>query len=194
MEIEIFEIWTTDDAQSCYPAERSQARALRRMIDGTPRRDEWSPIDMKFVNEDEGVKFVKVDAPCVGPAILAIREHVIPIMAPHFEGCGELLRLGGEASDVFIFNSWIVDCLDDSASEFEYYSDGRRVMAIKEFVFREDLLGDVDIFKLPTRNTSRNYVTHRFVLAWKNAGLTGLSFKKVWSSKAPRFKPYFLSI
>jgi len=52
---------------------------------------------------------------------------------------------------------------------------------IQRYVFRADVIGDTDIFKIPSVPVSPTFLSHRFVDRWKASGFKGLHFKPVWA-------------
>ena len=53
---------------------------------------------------------------------------------------------------------------------------------IQRYVFRSDLVRDVDVFKVPNLRVSPTFVSQRFVDRWNESGLKGVEFNKVWTS------------
>lgn len=46
---------------------------------------------------------------------------------------------------------------------------------------RPDVIGEIDIFKIPNLRVSPTFLSQRFVDRWKASGLTGLEFEQVWA-------------
>jgi hypothetical protein len=77
----------------------------------------------------------------------------------------------------------MLDVLDEEASEVTRFRDGR-LMRIRRYVFLEEPLRGVTIFKIPNFRVSPTFVGDAFVSAWRKAGLKGLVFSPIWSSPA----------
>jgi len=45
------------------------------------------------------------------------------------------------------------------------------------------VVADNEIFKIPSLRVSPTFVSHRFVDRWKESGLTGLEFERVWAAQ-----------
>jgi hypothetical protein len=73
----------------------------------------------------------------------------------------------------------VVEALDEPASSVIRFSDGR-IMMIQRHVFRADVIGETDVFKLPNLRVSPTFLSQRFVDRWEASGLKGLDFERVW--------------
>jgi hypothetical protein len=73
----------------------------------------------------------------------------------------------------------VVDCLDHDRSLFKRYSTGR-IMKIERYSFIENRISGIPIFKIPESTTVSVFVSSKFRSAYKQAGLTGWRFEKVY--------------
>ena len=73
-----------------------------------------------------------------------------------------------------------MDALDEEASELKRFPNGR-VMVIRKYVFKPDVIEEKVIFRIP-QSRSRIYVTETFAKRVKEHGLTGLELKELWSA------------
>jgi len=95
---------------------------------------------------------------------------------------GELLPLLCKGEDLHLLNvTRVLPAFDEAASELERFDDGS-IMMIDDYVFREGVIADSALFKLSNLDASPTFVTHRFVDAWRSAGLKGFAFKQLWAS------------
>lgn len=80
-----------------------------------------------------------------------------------------------------------LDCLDWERSKFARCANGQPC-SLKEWVIREDALGDADLFNIPLYPGStslRYYVTERFRQRVIDAGLGDFVFGRVWCDPKP---------
>ena len=105
------------------------------------------------------------------------------VLGPHIDGLGQWLALECIEAPYWLFNvTQTVDALDEATSELIRFDDGR-VMRIAQFTFHpEKLLGQL-LFHLPQRHGVPNLVTQDFVDLVHEHGLTGFSFRLVWSEE-----------
>lgn len=76
----------------------------------------------------------------------------------------------------------VIDALDEGKSEFERYDDGR-IMFCTKYFFREDIIGNNHIFKIPQFPTVDILVTEEFVKRVEENDLKGFVFEELWNSE-----------
>ena len=91
------------------------------------------------------------------------------------------LALECDEAPYWLFNvTHTVDALDEKNSEVIRFSNGR-VMRLAQFEFHSDKLRDELLFQVPQCLGTPNLVTQNFVDLVHQHGLTGFSFRLVWS-------------
>ena len=75
----------------------------------------------------------------------------------------------------------VIDALDNRRSEFEYFSDGKRIMTIKKYWFNLATLKGIDLFIIPDCVTPV-MCTDSFADQCKKNKLSGVSFKLLFST------------
>ena len=169
------------DFELCHPRRDDDFETIDSLIDGTPRRAMWSPIEVSLVRIDEGRRLAESDAPWLGSQSLIFRPAVLDHLSGVLINHGELLPLACSDADLSVYNPRAVDALDESASDIMRFDDGR-IMDIAGYVFKPDVIDGLDVFKLANLRASPTFVSPRFVDRWNKAGLRGLQFDKVWSN------------
>ncbi|NLL06168.1 MAG: hypothetical protein GX270_10380 [Clostridiaceae bacterium] len=76
----------------------------------------------------------------------------------------------------------IIDALDVDKSEFKRYDDGR-IMFCTKYVFKENVIGNNSIFKIPQFPTVDVLVTEEFVRLVEENELKGFVFEELWDSE-----------
>jgi hypothetical protein len=105
------------------------------------------------------------------------------ILGPHIDGLGQWLALKCDEAPYWLFNvTHSVDALDEANSQLIRFDDGR-VMRIAQFAFHPGKLQGQLLFRLPQRPGGPNLVTQDFVDLVHEHGLTGFSFRLVWSEE-----------
>lgn len=170
----------------CYPVLEEDFETLHQLIDGTPRTQSWSPIQMGLIRQDEGQGLDESDSPFLGSHALVFRKAAAAQLQPLLDEYGELLPVHCEDADLSIFNPlMVIDALDQQASSIVRISSGR-IIRVSRYVFRPDVVGDIEIFKIPEFRVSPTFVGQLFVDRWLESGLAGLAFEKVWSGAPSR--------
>jgi hypothetical protein len=105
------------------------------------------------------------------------------VLEPHIDGLGQWLELECDEAPYWLFNvTHKVDALDEANSQLIRFDDGR-VMRIAQFAFHPDRLRGQLLFHVPQRPGGPNLVTQDFVDLVHEHGLTGFSFRLVWSEE-----------
>lgn len=150
-------------------------------LDCTSRRQSWEPVRMRLITrDDEGRPLEGSDAPWLGSWALILKPKTSQKLSPLLDEYGELLPLVCVNADLSVFNPMrCIDALDEAASSILRFPDGR-IMHIQRYVFRPEAIQGIDVFKLPRLKACPNFVSERFVHAWRAANLQGLEFIPVW--------------
>lgn len=110
-------------------------------------------------------------------------ERAKQLLGPHIDGLGQWLALQCDEAPYWLFNvTHTVDALDEVSSELIHFSDGR-VMRVAQFVFHPEKLRGELLFQVPQRLGTPNLVTQDFVDLVHKHGLTGFSFRLLWSEE-----------
>lgn len=114
--------------------------------------------------------------PCFG-------ERSKRALCRQLDASGQWLALECAEAPYWLFNvTHSVDALDESKSELIRFDDGR-IMRIAQFAFQPERLRGQLIFQLPQRPGAPNLVTQDFVDLVHEHGLTGFSFRLLWSEE-----------
>lgn len=156
------------------------------VMDATPARDGWTPPKVRIINEQlKGGDFYGFT-----PGTLVMREQVASQLLSFLEAAGEVLPLSCSSVPLAMLNvTECLNCLDEEGCEWVYGKSSGKPIRITKYSFREDLLPESTIFKLPRFRKGRIYVSEgrkepndEFKYAVEKIGLEGLSFKLVWQS------------
>jgi hypothetical protein len=179
----IYEPGPTEGTEWCNCCGPEQSKRLVTEINGEPRRNAWKPVAVKMIRKTMRHKFRQVDAPWRSAATMIFRRSVLEKIGTILEANGELLPLECADAELWVYNPTnVLDALDKEATVGDRFDDGC-FSTIDKYVFRSNVVENVDVFKLKNERASSTYVSDRFVEMWKAAGLTGLRFDKVWSSE-----------
>lgn len=178
----IYKALGADGFELCHPINKDDYERISLEVNGTPRQAIWKPIPMRLIHEDEGKVLAMSDAPWVGSDAMIFRPTVVEVLGSLLREYGELLPLACSEADLVIYNpTRVLDALDDAASSVMRFSSGR-VMLIQKHVFRSDVVGQNDLFKITKLRVSPTFFSHRFVDRWNASGLKGLEFNQVWDA------------
>jgi hypothetical protein len=170
-----------DGYELCHPVRQEDFVTINDEVNSTPRQSKWKPIPMRIIREDEGQRLVASDSPWLGAHALIFRPNVLEALGPIIRQHGELLPLVCDDAEVIMYNpTRVIDALDEGASSVLRFSNGK-IMTIQRHVFRSDVVGELDVFKIPNLRVSQTFLSQRFVDRWTASGLRGLEFKQVWS-------------
>jgi hypothetical protein len=142
----------------------------------------WQAPQMSFIRQQEdGSPRRYSDCPWCLHSMLIVRDRALASLRPVLERYGEILPLRCD-EPVSLFNATtILDALDEERSAIVRFDDGD-LLAIERHVFRPDVIGNSEIFKLPVRASSI-YLQEPVVRRIGELGLVGLAFDLVWTDE-----------
>lgn len=171
----------TDGYELCCPVDRGKFETINMLVNGMPRLSTWDSLPVEIVTEDRGRKLVASDSPWLGSHALVFKKAVVDLVGPMLSEYGELLPLRCPQADLLMYNATrVLDALDERTSTIRRFAGGG-IMMIERHVFRPDVLGTMDIFRIPNLRVSPIFLSRRFVDLWSSAGLKGLDFRSVWT-------------
>lgn len=151
-------------------------------LNGTPCASTWHPIKVHRVRADNKQACRPSDFPWLGADTLVMRKKAVDALCNILKENGEILPLETDDEvDLSVLNAQVVDALDEINSDIIRFPSSNRIMLVKKPAFIKEKIEGIDIFRLPHRASS-TYVSDVFVNRVKDAGLEGITFKKVWSS------------
>ncbi len=148
-----------------------------RHFDGSPLERTWTDIRMVW---DPKSRARKGDFNLLG-VVPIFNGKAMDTLGDLLKGNGEILPTSCEGEPWFFFNvTRVIDALDESRSEISRYLGSTRIREIDKYVFFEEKLTGIAIFKIPEfRNI---FVTDQFVERVKSTGLEGFWFPRRWST------------
>lgn len=112
----------------------------------------------------------------------AINVNVIEILKDIFCNNVELLPIVFDEQYYLMNVINLLDALDEEKSEFKRYSSGK-IMYCTKYVFREDIIRNIHIFKIPQFPKTDILVTEGFVKLVQDNNLKGFEFEELWDSE-----------
>jgi tetratricopeptide (TPR) repeat protein len=169
-----------ENIELAYPCDMAHFEIFD-LFNGSSLKDYWLPIKFERITEDEGKTLKPSDFPT--PMVrhfLIMKKKAHDVFADIFIKNGEILPLSTDDDvELYVFNSQVIDALDEDNSSIKRFPNSRKIMYIKKHEFIKSKLLDVDMFRLPYRASSI-FVSERFVERYKSTGLVGLDFEEVW--------------
>lgn len=177
----IYSINGASGYELCHPVDQRDFETIYAGVTGETRIANWKPLAMKIIRVDEGRALAESDSPWLGSHALMFRSPACEALVPMLRRNGELLPVNcGDASVNMLNVTNVLDALDEEASDVRRFSNGR-LMRVSRHVFRPEVVGTVDMFKIRNMRVSPTFATQRFVDAWRGAGLRGLDFVLLWA-------------
>lgn len=146
-----------------------------QLFDGNSIKDIWQPLSVSYYEEDSELK--EGDAP--GFNIPVVNKRALDVLYPLIKGDIEILPLQLGNEQLYGINVLTVaDVLDYDLSEYKTYRDGKRIMAVKKYVFKEEKIKN-DIFKIIDLPRGAIFVSDQFCKLVKDNNLEGFKFELV---------------
>lgn len=152
---------------------------------GTAAQDPVEPApEVEILTEDEGEHFKRAWMPWYGSHLLVLRDEAIDAVGPLVLPFGSLIELPSKAARIAIFAAQTREqMLDVNRSEIIRFPSSGRVMSVRSPVFRDELVAEVDAFRLEEMRRSALYLTEALVDEIIATGLTsGTEFELVYDS------------
>lgn len=169
----------SDGVELCHPLDGTRWGELRDLLNGTPREGQWRPLEVELVHDDEGQQLSYSDAPWLGNHALIFRANARSVLQESLLACGEFLPLASVEADLWVYNAWRIDALDLAGSDVLRLDSGK-ILGIKRYAFKEDVVRDVMAFRIPDLRGGPVFFEREIAGKWKAAGLKGLEFEPVW--------------
>ncbi|RKM59591.1 hypothetical protein D6856_10270 [Butyrivibrio sp. XB500-5] len=149
------------------------------MFDGTSLKDNWTTRKVEFYEEDEELK--EGDAP--GFNIPVFNKRALEVLFPLIKDEVELLEL--QLGDEILYGInvlKIIDAVNYDLSEYRTFRDGKRIMAFKKYVFRNEMIIGTNIFKIVDLPRGDVFVSEDFYNYVINNNLEGFKMELVYES------------
>ncbi len=153
-------------------------------FDGSSKAVGWKPITVELVHKDEkGRRLLESDIPWLGKDAPVMRQGAWSALQAELDGYGEFLSLRNYEAELRVFNTTrVVDALDEERSELIRFPDDGRIMKVKRYVFRPEMVAGLYAFKVPQMLPGPMFVSTDVVEAAHKAALRGVGFSVVWES------------
>ncbi len=146
-------------------------------FDGTPMKRTWTDVRMEW---DPKSRSPKGDFGLV-VVVPIFNAKAMDTLEDLLDGNGEILPTSCEGEPWFFFNvTRVIDALDESRSEVCRYLGSTEIRDINKYVFFEEKLTGIAIFKIP--QFYKVFVTDPFIERVKSTGLEGFWFPRRWST------------
>lgn len=148
-----------------------------QMFDGTSILDKWEQLDVMYYEEDKDLK--AGDAP--GFHIPVLNKRALDILLPIIENEVEILPLRLYENKLYGINVLkILNAIDYDLSEYKTFRDGKRIMAFKKYVFKEESIKGYNIFKIIDQPRGDIFVSEEFKNLIDNNLLEGFMLELVY--------------
>src|SRR6185295_753429 len=149
---------------------------LFRQLPGKPTVPVWKAPEVIVLHEENRLmgNFFSLTG-----GVLVLNQIAMQRLEPLLSNNSEILPLKCKELTLYIVNTLSeLDCLDYGNSKVERFPSSGRVLDIERYVFKDNCIGNVPIFRLAELK-SRLFATDIFKQAVEENGLIGLIFKKL---------------
>jgi hypothetical protein len=170
-----------------YSASQKDGARIIFQPQGQPFHDGWEPsrfIYTAFGDEDYNPKATHGDFVWMGGGDIGFASATAQKVGHLFAPYGELLPLNidGDLNKIFWFHCTnVLDSLDESKSKVHRFDNGR-IMAIDEYAFLANRIGENELFQIAPFRSSI-FCTENFKQKIEAQKLTGLDFILLWSDE-----------
>lgn len=126
-----------DEYKNLAFVDKTQIKILLNQFDGRNMVDNWTPLEVNFIEDDRGLK--TVDTACLFIGAPVINSKSLNVLNDLLIGTVEVLPLRHKTIDYYILNVMnVIDCLDLEKSEFKRFPDSEKIMWISKYVFLQE--------------------------------------------------------
>ena len=148
-------------------------------FDGTEKMKDWNPMQVKRMYDREFS-----NTPGLSPHIPVFDEKAIGVLNDLLVGNAEILKLDYKECNFYAINVIkVLDCIDHAKSKYKTFRDGKRIMRFTKYVFDEEKIKGVNLFKIKDEPLKRPFVSDEFRKRVFDNNLIGFKFELAWESE-----------
>ena len=147
-------------------------------FDGREKAKDWNPIQVKRMYDR-----IFSNSPGFSPHIPVFDKKAVSILSDLIEGNAEILPLDCEDGEFYAINvTNIIECIDYEKSQYKTFRDGKRIMRFTKYVFQEEKIKNISLFKILDEPLKRPFVSDEFRKRVIENNLSGFVFELAWDS------------
>ncbi|MBP3569141.1 MAG: hypothetical protein J6K04_08255 [Lachnospiraceae bacterium] len=156
---------------------------MTRSFDGRKKLSTWEPIEVERLEPEKGLDLA--DNMRVSTPVPIFSEKAKRLVEDLIGDSVEFLPSVSEEGKFWLVNvTTVLDCIDYEKSEVIRFKSSGRIMDIRKFVFLEEEVKNVDMFKIKEIPLQFPCVSDRFKELIESSDLTGFRFRLMWDSEA----------
>jgi len=163
-------------------------RVLSRLQETRSLLGEWPGVAVTTVPDDRRPPVTPqdldqmTDSPYMGPCGIVLSHRASSVLHEPIQLHGEVLPVKDAPFGILhVMNE--IDAFDIDGAKVEHYKSSGDIMLIKQYAFKRYMIGNSEMFRIPTRYKYSVFVTQAFVSRVEAAGLKGFEFQPVWSDE-----------
>lgn len=154
-----------------------------RSFDGREKVSTWEPIEVERLEPEKGLDLA--DNMWLSTPVPAFSDKAKQLVEGLLGDTVEFLPTISKEGTFWLVNvTTVLNCVDYEKSEIVRFPFSERIMDIPRFVFREEVVKGVDMFKIKDKPLRFPFVSDRFKELVESSGLTGFGFRLLWDSEA----------
>ena len=151
------------------------------LFNGMPVSKGYKPLRVCVI--ENGGKLKRGDMPYLSPGKPVFTKKALDALKTLLSPKVEILPIFCEGQELVILNVINqLDAIDLQKSDIKFMPDGKRIMRVKKFVFRPEVVSNQHIFKIRNQLYGTVFVSDEFRNRVLESGLEGIKFVKVWDS------------
>ena len=116
----------------------------------------------------------------ITPSSYIMNEKAYKILYPYLKSHSQIFKINNNGTIFYVINvTDLIDCLDYDNSEIKRFPSSGRIMRVIKYVFKNEKLKNVTIFKLPEFPKAISYVTEEFKNVVEENNIKGFKFKEL---------------
>ena len=178
--MEIYKYITGADGEfTCFSLAKRDASFRKLIRSGESLKSGWEPIHLIDDGRYHHGDFLLM----MGAGLLLFSCRAWSLLEPLIGNDTEALPVstdsGVDLLAIHLLSTAEVDCLDKENSKIVYSKLDGRPMSVKKYVFREEMIQDKILFKVPETAHFETFVTEKFKTLVEQEKLTGLTLQRM---------------
>lgn len=175
--VKIYKLWMDHTYRTYEPTPKDGYKSY--MFDGVPVKERNFNKIYPSKYKDEIDKPIG-DVFSVEVSSFILNEKSYKILYSYIKNEVQIFKIKNEKDNLYVVNvTNIIDCINHKKSEIKLFPSTGRIMRVIKYVFKENLLKNVFIFKLPEFSNTHIFVTEDFKKVVEENDIKGFKFEEL---------------
>lgn len=175
--MKIYRIWAAENIKTFKPLKDTEENHQACQFDGSIITN-WTPVQLVAKEPYKNNIEVFTDLTFVEGCTPLISPKAFEIIYPHLKDFAQFFETTTDFGNMYLVNIFNVNnCVNLEKSEVEYFKCSGRLKRIEKYIFYEDRIKGLELFKIPEASNSFPFITEGLKNIIEENGLTGWRYE-----------------